>query len=288
MLYMQSFSQYQIEVFKMFEDFRPKYQGVSYPPYHNGVYLEESFYHNFISKGGITDKIYIPVFWTNCYLNEQTDGLQAALDKLDPDKEYFTVSQHDDAVKEVLPKKTMHFNAGGNKDGIPIPLVCSPIPRYKAQKKTFCSFVGSTTHPIRNKMYKALNGQAGFEIYGKEWSGDVAKEHQDFFIKKTAESIFSLCPRGYGASSFRLYEAMQLGAVPVVIYDKPWFPFMTEVDWTEFAVLIPEEYIGDIKDILLEKAPFADIMSKKAQENYFKYFSMGAFPNQIYKYLNAQ
>ena len=31
------------------------------------------------------------------------------------------------------------------------------------------------------------------------------------------DSLFSLCPRGYGPTSFRLYESIQLGSIPVYI-----------------------------------------------------------------------
>ncbi|KAJ1465033.1 hypothetical protein T484DRAFT_1866809, partial [Baffinella frigidus] len=39
------------------------------------------------------------------------------------------------------------------------------------------------------------------------------------FRDVTAASVFSLAPRGNGASSFRIFEALEHGSVPVYIYD---------------------------------------------------------------------
>lgn len=286
-LYMQDFDEYQIQLFKEFEEFRPPYVGPTYPPYHKGAYLEEYFFRDFLNMGRSTTQYLIPVFWTNCYLSGTTEGLQDKLNKLDPEREYFCVSQHDDAVKEDLPIKTLHFNAGGNKDGIPIPLVCSPIWQPQREKTTFCSFVGSMTHPIRAKMENELRGRAGFQFYSKGWTPEISTTGRDLFLKKTAESMFSLCPRGYGATSFRFYEALQLGAVPIFIFNKPWFPFEDVVDWEDFSIRVHESKIKHIPDILVEFAPFADKMAKAGQEAYYKFFSLEATTNQIIRILNA-
>ena len=39
-----------------------------------------------------------------------------------------------------------------------------------------------------------------------------------------SESYFSLCPRGYGPTSFRLYESISLGTVPIYISDDFSYP----------------------------------------------------------------
>ena len=58
-----------------------------------------------------------------------------------------------------------------------------------------------------------------------------------FFLAVMARSKYALAPRGYGKTSFRLYEAMQLGCVPVYIYDEPWLPYADVLDWNDFCVL---------------------------------------------------
>ena len=101
-----------------------------YPPYHEGDYMEEYFYKFYIQNKSDFDKTgftLIPIFWTNVYLtSKNSDLLQPYLNYLPKDKKYFTISQHDDAVNEILPPGTLSFEGGGNKNGIPVPLICSP------------------------------------------------------------------------------------------------------------------------------------------------------------------
>jgi hypothetical protein len=237
-----------------FSQWRPK-DDSAYPPYHEGPYLEEYFYDRFMKGETLSNRIYIPVFWTTTYTNMAkglTDygSLQAAISRLNPNMKYFTVAQHDDAIREKLPPDTICFNAGGNGGGIPIPLICSPIKdEMKPQPKErdiFCSFVGSMTHPIRNAMHVVLKDNDRYLFAVRSWRAEVEEDELQRFIDITSRSVFSLCPRGYGKSSFRFYEAMQLGSIPVFIYDQKWMPFEDEIDWSDFSVCI---HINDIKKI---------------------------------------
>ncbi len=237
-----------------FKDFRPKDES-AYPPYHEGPYLEEYFHQMFVEGGAACNRFYIPVFWTTAYTNiakgiAAPGSIQAALSRLNPNMKYFTVAQHDDAIREQLPPDTICFNAGGNGGGIPIPLVCSPIkeemkPKGK-DRDIFCSFVGSMTHPIRNAMHMVLKDDEKYSFSIRSWRAEVEDDEMQRFIDITSRSVFALCPRGYGKSSFRLYEAMQLGAIPVFIYDQKWLPFEDEIDWNSFCVCI---HVNDIKRI---------------------------------------
>jgi hypothetical protein len=115
--------EYLNHLFELFKDYRPAPNYPVYPPYHSGPYLEEYFF-DFVKRKKLPEGVfYIPVFWTNCYLSGTIEGLQEKLDSLDPEREYIAVSQHDDAINEKLPPNAQHFNAGGNKEGLPIPLI---------------------------------------------------------------------------------------------------------------------------------------------------------------------
>lgn len=129
--------------------------------------------------------------------------------------------------------------------------------------------------------------KSGFELYGREWTQKIGDAAKDFFINKTSESLFSLCPRGYGATSFRFYEAMQLGTDPVFVYDKPWFPYEDFIDWDSFSVRVHVSEIDNIQNILIEKAPFAQKMSETGKLFYDNFFSLEGLPDQIYRILNA-
>ncbi len=264
---------YQNHLIEIFSNFRPSPKYPVYPPYHEGLYLEDYFFDWFTKNNIETDRYYIPVFWTTCYVDNCFSGLQELINTLDPNLKYFTVAQHDDAIREKLPSNTICFNAGGNGGGIPIPLVCSPIKdelKPKLNKDIFCSFVGSATHPIRNLMYNSLHKNSKYIIYGKQWTPSVSDSDFNNFITLTSRSVFSLCPRGYGRSSFRLYEVMQLGSIPVFIYDYKWCPFEDEINWNDFCVLIDVNNIQNIDSILSSISPSK---VKQMQDNLYKYWS---------------
>ena len=112
-----------------FKNVRIPWTGVNYPPYHQGLYIEEFFYEFYIKNKAAFDATgytLLPIFWTTAYLLHQ--DLTSYINALPKTLKYFCVAQHDDGVKEVLPEGTIVFSAGGNSGGIPLPLVCSPIP----------------------------------------------------------------------------------------------------------------------------------------------------------------
>ena len=275
-----------------FKLLRPPARYPVYPPYHTGDYLEEYFYKFYIENKQKFDDIgyiYIPVFWTNVYNNDENKHLiQPFLDAL-PNGKYFTVSQHDDAVKENLPLDTLSFEAGGNGNGIPIPLICSPLNETTLSlqdKDIFCSFVGSVLGPIRDRLYYLYGNDCDIYFSPQHWTNQVAPARLAEFINITKRSIFSLCPRGYGAQSFRLYEVLQLGSIPVFIYDKEWFPFSDDINWSDFCVLINISQVDNLKNILQDiSIEQRQQMLEKGKRIYQKYFTLEGTCTQIFNIL---
>ena len=238
-----------------------------YPPHHTGDHLEESFI-KFWESEGIGNRKLIPVHWTAVYNHRIKEGLgrgtpngalrnelKRYLDSLDKKEKYFVVSTHDDAPAEDLPPNTLVFSAGGNSSqiDIPIPLTCGPHEGTSDYLRTIpISFVGSNTHPIRCDIGKALQGKHGVFFNSTEWTSEVPEDKVDLFKQITQRSIFSLCPRGYGATSYRLYEAMQLGAIPVYVSDKHLLPWSDIINWSEFCVVVCPGDIQNIPQMTLE------------------------------------
>jgi len=260
-----------------------------YPNYHKGDYFEEFFYKKFIieySDLQINGFKYIPIFWTNCYTNKvfakSEYNIQKVLNNLDENEKYFTISQHDDCIYENLPKNTIIFSMGGNKRDkniIPIPLICSPIPKRKNDKKYEISFVGSLTHPIRNQIYNYFKNDSDFIFFVKNW--ELKSEELDIerIIDITSKSKFTLCPRGYGATSFRLYESMQLDSIPIYVYDKFWLPWYDEIDWSKLSILVKSEDISNIKNIINNVD--VESMIKYKNEIFTDYFTYNGVYNRI-------
>jgi hypothetical protein len=272
----------------------PNPQYPIYPPYHNGLYLEDYFRERFKAESPIISRYYIGISWTTLYCDNKHNIIQSFLDYLPKDRKYFTVSQHDDAPAHRLPPDTLCFSAGGNArvpNIIPIPLVCSPIPidlpDFKLWKRThLASFVGSNTHPIRIEMAEACKNDSDIVIKMKGWSPSVSDTDFNSFLSLAVESTFCLCPRGYGLNSFRLYEAMQLGCIPVIITDEPYLPWNDELNWNEFSVLITKDKISNMVEILRSyNINDIQIMRDKIKEIYPKYFTMDGMYENILRRL---
>ena len=275
---------YQSWLYDTFSAFRPSPTYPTYPPYHEGPYLEDYFISRFAEDAPAVGRYFIPVSWTTCYVENRLAGLQERLSALDASKSYFTVAQHDDAIREALPPDTISFNAGGNGGGIPIPLICSPI-RFQGEdpeRDIFCSFVGSLTHPVRVYLAQTLGQDPKYVFSTRQWTSSVSGQELDNFVSVTRRSRFALVPRGYGRSSFRLYEVMQLGAIPVFVYDEPWFPFEDSIDWDGFSVRIHFSQVHLVDSILSQVSPESEeLMRSRLAEVWESAFTMESVYDKI-------
>jgi hypothetical protein len=124
---------------------------------------------------------------------------------------------------------------------IDIPLLCSKhkeLP-YKSDRKWLASFMGKfETHPIREEMRQTLQDRE--DVHLSESMDTQA------YIELMADSYIALAPRGYGGQSFRFYEAMQFGCVPMLISDIDTRPFKKWIEWGEFTLFWKNTYYIDI------------------------------------------
>lgn len=207
-----------------------------------------------------------------------------------PDGKYFTVCQHDDGPRERLPKDTLVFSASQaspRPDYIQIPVAASRIgERDNTKRDIFASFVGSCTHQIRNEMAYYLDLPDYDISLFSQWSPSVSENKLKMHIDSLRRSEFALCPRGYGNTSFRMYEAMQLGAVPVYISDDFCLPWSDEIDWNDLAVLVKREDISKV-DKILTNFSYDRLLGMKdySAEIYEDYFSLSGTYNNIMKRL---
>ena len=290
---------YQQELYEKFSPFLLRRNEAPYPPAHKGEYLEEYFVRQFRDDDKQHERYFIPIHWTAVFNYRVKEGLQQgtpnwhlrqelfrAISELDPSKKYFTVSTHDDAPQGNFGFDVTHFYAGGRSElsgTTPIPLLWSGYESVPdIQKMIFCSFVGSITHDIRPKVLIPLQEKPGYVIQAFEWVQDVPEDRQSIFKNVLWNSRFTLCPRGYGANSYRIYEAMQAGSIPVYVSDKFMLSWSDEIDWNEFCVIIPEDKVLET-DAILRSITETQVrkMQEKLKEVYPKYFTIPAAYNQI-------
>lgn len=261
---------------------------IAYPP-HNTEDTLEYYAHKYFKTASetITERIYIPIKWTSYQIkadygknNEQMNELQNFCYKISKDHNYFTVVQYDDGILVDIPN-CLIFAAGGVGD-IPIPLSTMLLPMNSYRKEYLANFCGRVeTHTIRQEMEKELCK----ENY-------IFKTNIDFvaYSEIVEKSYFTLCPRGYGKTSFRLYEAMQLGSVPIYISDEHWLPYTELIDWSEFSILIKPKDIKSIPYLIgniIENGSY-EKMRLRAMGVYKDYFCFNSMFKILSYYLSKE
>ena len=236
-----------------FLEFR-KDSGIVYPPF-SQMYFEKYFYNYMLTcPNPKLKERYIPIFWTENQISAFNRGQrQKIIDLLKKGVKYFTIVQHDDGITSTHLDNTLVFGMGGVGD-IPLPLTYENSLLFDSLRNTpktiFCSFMGSFTHPCRRESCNLLRNKPDIVLQTNEWTNVITEANQKKYIELMSRSIFSLAPRGYGKSSFRMYEALNLGSIPVYIYDEPWLPYTELLDWKKMAVLIHVKDISTIYETL--------------------------------------
>lgn len=131
----------------------------------------------------------------------------------------------------------------------------------RCQRDLFFSFAGAISYPqlpathMRGGALKALCG------LGKDWFvGSSAESIRVFGWMGTAEAIlrrstFALCPAGFGRWTFRLAQALEQGAIPVLLADDYELPDKSQIDWDSMVVRIPEKDVLSVQTILRTMHP---------------------------------
>lgn len=256
----------------------------SYPP-GNDMVFEEFFLQKFLEDKPETNRIYLPIQWTCFYIsrnyaNADMSDLQNFLDSLPRDKKYFTIVQWDDGILNKLDGLDILKFASGGIGDYPIPLINRPHDKTVRAKDIFASFIGviNGRHRVREALKNAVSGLPDYYI------SESMGFHQ--FKEIMERSIFSLCPRGYGRTSFRINEALNLGSIPVYIYDDAWVPFNDKINFSEYGVLVHESELPNLDNILKS---ITDDRINELRENgkrvYKEYYTYEGCYNNIIKIL---
>jgi hypothetical protein len=209
-------------------------------------------------------------FWNKCFIFAQNDfptavvpGLYASLSKeeYDPAWCWGGFYARDSASERDQVVFTWH-------DPLPFP----ESPQY------LCSFAGSCQNAsVRQKLKELQDPRCLIVDVNRDpikacMLGDQAwiKRLKDQYLEVVGKSKFSLCPRGSGTNSYRLYESMAMGRAPVILSDK-WVA-SPNIPWEEFSIRIPERDYKSIVQILSRQEDRAEELGKRARQAWEKYF----------------
>lgn len=228
----------------MQNSFRPHIVPV-YPP-NNFKIFEEWFGENY--NGCNTDRELIPAYFTSYWVNNDYGNngrakqeMQEYIDGLDRNKRWFTVVQYDDSVLiDFKDLDVLRFEMSKNI-GTPLPLLNMPHPyKFTSPKKYIANFVGGRTHPIRDELNQFKDKEG--------WYISFEQHDIERYCEIIYQSLFTLCPRGYGINSFRITEALQYGSIPVYISDDFINPFNNP--FYEYGITLHSKHIKFLEDEL--------------------------------------
>ena len=186
--------------------------------------------------------------------------------------------------------------------GKPIPRKLSPVPviGFTGWSKAdfFRSLYITEKTPglvIRNLAIKYLNNTVGiktnFILRGsysghlKTISGDV-KKYRTEFVNNIMDSDYTLCVKGGGNFSVRLYETLSLGRIPLVVDTDNVFPLEEKINYREFCLFVSYKNLDKTGRLLLDyhrSLSINDFLGKQqqAREAFEKYLRIDSFTKYL-------
>jgi len=250
-------------------------------------------------------KVFLPLYWIAIWhvahnypkddVSELISKLSDIYNSLDSRIPYFTIASEVHCNKHSFPKLPPNVHVYGpgynfdEEEGITChEIALLPFNRniihFNFKRDIFCSYFICGEYRCRKQLNDFLYGREG-----NCHNGFVVTFRVPLYLycELLSRSIFVLTPRGTNIGVYRLYEALQYGAIPVYISDKYSLPYSNEVDWNKIAVLIDQKDIEKIPDIL-RKISVARINKMRAYGEWFfeNYINLGKICERIFTHAN--
>ena len=150
--------------------------------------------------------------------------------------------------------------------------------------KYLWTFRGSCrTHPVRRKIWAHLHRdpRGAIDVVDREFHSH-SKEDQAVFASSLLSGDFSLCPRGFSPSTYRVFESMQLGRCPVVVSDDWLAP--AAIDWGACSLRVHEADVGRLAEILESNRGSASELGRNARAEWERRL---AWPVRLHGFLDS-
>jgi hypothetical protein len=279
---------------------------------YNGPWIENLWIKEFINIPFSNFSGLVPLFvqWTDIHAlsfmgnqRKRFADLRQVLHKkmmsiLRDDVIYVTVSQDDEGLSNKQRTGLFHFKpnilvfSAGGFGHIPIPLIKGTLDyvpiRYSELKHT----VGFNGNKREKTSREALLNEivAKFKKNGVSYSDNkiVGRNGQVDWKGHIAQSPYNLAPRGFGRTSYRLSEIIQIGRIPIYLYDDtPWIPYQgSDVSIERFGYIAT---FGQSIDEVVEGIKYSNESDLMSRVTYVKdvreYYTYLGVLNQIRLFL---
>ena len=124
------------------------------------------------------------------------------------------------------------------------------------------------------------------------WAADIKDKKQARleYVENIFNSDYSLVVRGAGNFSYRLYEVLSLGRIPVIIDTDMVLPYDTFLSWEKYSVWIPFDKVNETGEIIKEfhgKISGQSFVALQCsiRKLYQEWISPTGFYSNLYRYL---
>ena len=109
----------------------------------------------------------------------------------------------------------------------------------------YCNF-STSTHPVRSAVHQMVRDKPFVEVdhMGVFLQYSLSRE---VFFKNLSASKFSICPRGNGLDTFRIWDSLYVGTIPIVVREAPFHD-----QWADLPILFLDRY-EDFRDLNREQ-----------------------------------
>lgn len=158
--------------------------------------------------------------------------------------------------------RTSIYKSNKPKNYFSVPAFCNDL---KQESKFFyrekneiptIGFCGAITHPIRKIVIDELEKydlKTNLVIRDRFWGGDIwGDKVRNEYINNTLNSDIVICLRGAGNFSYRFYETLCLGRIPLVIDTDLLLPFEEFINYDDKIIKIQQDKILELYDIILQ------------------------------------
>ncbi|MEQ9235283.1 hypothetical protein [Coleofasciculus sp. E2-BRE-01] len=162
--------------------------------------------------------------------------------------------------KEVLPTVSFCGREGGRIGRAIWRMMPKSLTRQMATN-FFCATTPgirmTCCYPLRVDAMQVLEGDSRIktDFIGRGTAGlkpSVQGDRRHQFIDNLQRNAYALCVRGADNFSWRLYEVLSLGKIPILIDTDCMLPLEEEISWDQLIVRVPSTHLQELPDRLWE------------------------------------
>jgi glycosyltransferase involved in cell wall biosynthesis len=121
-----------------------------------------------------------------------------------------------------------------------------PVPSY--------SDTTGLRHELLTTLSQSFSSDSTGLRYDKLFYVPPHHQNREEYSALLHASTFVLCPTGYRPTSYRLYEVLEAGAIPVIVHDDDVphaLPFAKLSEWKTFVIIVPRSQLSTLPEKLL-------------------------------------